>query len=176
MVGLEHTVQEYDVGSQVVPYSIPLEDFQATPPSNPKHYNISERVTRETFLSWYVGSFSKSRGSPDAQYTFMNWFEANYGFDYRTTFNNFWNAGHWSCLSEQEQKMFISAFRKVSDHKGGTDDRIIDGFKRYVLTFSNPEAKEHELVDLSDEDEEFGNELLKGMSLHGLTDLIDWRM
>jgi len=171
MEGLNNKVQNYEAASQQALYSISLEEFQATPPSNPKQFNLTDKVTRETFISFYIDSFSKSRGSPDAQYTFMNWFMENYGFDYGTTFDNFLSAGHWNCLSKQEQEMFLSRFHNVQKHGFMDDKDIAIEFEDFVIDFTSQVASEYDLR--AEKLTIPQDESLKGMSLQRLVEIID---
>jgi len=171
MVDLEQSVHNYEAGSQVVPYSISLEEFQGTPPSNPKQYNLSERVTRETFLSLFIDSFTKSRGSPDAQQTFMNWFMENNGLDYGKTFDNFQSAGYWNCLSKQEQEMFLSRFHNVQKHGFMDDKDIVIEFKYFVEGFTSQGILEYQSIGKKHAIPL--DEPLKGMSLQRLIEIID---
>lgn len=177
MLDLDDAVRSPETDGSL--YSITLASFQGTPPANPQPYNardLSQRVTRETFMSVWIDSFSKSRGDERSQYLFLEWLMANNGHDYRTTLGNFKDAGSWNCLSEEEQKMFVSAVSGVRSHRVHLGkpqgpyylDLVVGRFRRFVEMFAGPELNRYkglELASLVPTDEPLNEMSLKRLSL-----------
>lgn len=85
----------------------------------PQEYTFGERVTRENFTDFLVGSFARSRGTRIGLRAQMKWLDVNTGFDYDTTFTYFigaslFGSGGFYRLSQAEQVHFMGAVASVN--------------------------------------------------------------
>lgn len=101
-------------------YSISVREFLGEKPTKMEGFDW-KRVTRANFMSWYETSFRVSQGLPQAQLVFYYWCEANLGFDFKTSLQNFSDAssqvgGNWNFLTKEEQQHFLNAYQNVEGH------------------------------------------------------------
>src|SRR3989344_1639284 len=86
-------------------HAISVDEFKVVP-QELEHYTPLDKVTRNNFISFLIKSFEVSRGDPQALSVFLVWLKLKSNFDYVATLENFFQAGHWMTLSNEEKKEF----------------------------------------------------------------------
>lgn len=95
---------------------------------------LGDNVTRKNFTSFLILSFAVSKGSSLLHQLFFMWIEQRNGFPFKQTIKDFYTAGAFDCLSEEEQGKFFTAFKSIPKHSKEFDssefeDEIKDELK-----------------------------------------------
>ncbi len=116
-------------------YHLAKQDFQVggTNVSEIKAYVFPQRITRENFTPFLMGSFARSRGLQPCLWVQFAWLEKHTGFDFEETFGNFTLAYGAKAFSQKEKEMFFGSFDKVVNHKI-TDSRLSIGVYSGLMT------------------------------------------
>lgn len=79
-------------------------------------YNFGDVITRENFINFLVLSYALSRGNFVIQKVFFIMMESKVSFQYKDVINNLYENGSFDALSNEEQEIFVRAFRGVAKH------------------------------------------------------------
>ncbi len=90
-------------------------DF-STQPKEIITYNFGDMITRENFINFLIMSYAVSRGNFVIQKVFFEMMQQKVGFQYEEVIKNLYKCGSFEALSQQEQDLFIQAFRSVKKH------------------------------------------------------------
>jgi hypothetical protein len=79
-------------------------------------YNFGDTITRENFINFLVLSYALSRGNFVIQKVFFIMMEKNVGFQHESVVNSLYENGSFDAFSNEEQEIFVKAFRGVTKH------------------------------------------------------------